>query len=1109
MTPPAPKPSSHLPAARLIAILAADAAGYSRLMAIDDRLTVELLDAARAAFRTACEEHRGRVVDMADDSVLLAFDGAASALGCALLVQQRLVAQANPQTGTLRLPFRIGLHLGDVIEEADGSVYGDGVNIAARLQALAEPDEVFVSQSIRDLLGAKPVARFEDAGEHLLKNVPSPVRVWRALPPAVPVTADATAATGATGAATPSAAPAADSVRFAGRYELQPLERRLLIDGESTNLGSRAFDLLLVLIEQPGTLLTKNRLLDRVWPGLVVEEGNLATQISSLRKVLGGDVIATIPGRGYRFTARIEAAAIAAAAATPAMVPALVASQLASSARTAVDSPVVAAAPPAPAAAPPPPAAKLQTNLPASLPNLVGRAEDLAVLNELIDQHRLVSIIGAGGMGKTTVALHLTAGRQTAYRHGVCWVELATVTDPEALPAAIGAALGVHIGSGDPLKGLCGALAPLAVLVALDNAEQVVDGVARVAQAVLDSAPGVRFMVTTQAPLKLASELVYRIGPLTVPQGPLPAAQALDFSAVALFVERAQAADARFTLTDANAPAVIDLCRQLDGLALAIELAAARAPMLGVQRLATSMGDRLKVLTNSRNRLAPARQQTLRATLEWSHGFLEAREQTVFRRLSVFAGSASLSLVQQVVADPEGAGDLEGDLDEWAVLDALALLVDRSLVLAIVADDTPEHAASHATEPHEPRYRLLDSPRLFAREKLRQAGEEAALRQRHARAVAGLFEAADQTFYSGTIGVDVWQKALAADLDNGREALAWARAADDAVAVVQIAAVMGRALPNSAHRERLALADTVEPLIERIKGADLQAGVCRLLSSLISNTQPQRALALVRRCVARMPPLLAADAAPARWAHHKALTALAIAESRGGDLPAAEAALAKAGALADPAWPAVRTIFLVDAEGFVVRVRGDMAAFLHCARRQVAMCEACGSSGGTILANLVDAELAAGNPAQAAATGTALVASLAGGRDERSLVFSRLNLSAALLALDDHEQARPHLRAGWAQAPLFDAQPYFADYLALLAALDGRLDAAARLAGYADAANACVGEREPNEAAAIARAVQLARAALGDATFDRLHAEGATLRDADIEALAFGMHDVG
>ena len=1041
-----------LPQARLIAILAADATGYSRLMATDDRLTVDLLDTARAVFRSACGEYQGRVVDMAGDSVLLAFDSAASALRCALAVQQRLVAHANPQTGTLRLPFRIGVHLGDVIEKADGSAYGDCVNIASRLQALAEPDEVVVSQTIRDLLAAKSVARFEDAGEHALKNVPNPVRAWRAWP------------SGDDGPAV-SASPSSDTVRFAGRYELQPRERRLLVDGEPATLGARAFDLLLALLEQPGALQTKSQLLERVWPGLVVEENNLATQISALRKVLGGDVIATIPGRGYRFTARLETATAAPTAAP------------------------IAAVPLAAPAAPLPESAKLQTNLPATLPHLVGRAEDLAALNELIGQHRLVSIIGAGGMGKTTVAMHLTAGRQAAYSHGVCWVELATVTDAEALPGAVGAAIGVRIGSGDPLAGLCSALRPLTLLVTLDNAEQVVDGVARLVQAVMDQAPGVRFMVTTQAPLRLAAERAYRIGALTVPQGPLEAAQALEFGAVALFADRARAADARFALTDANAAAVIELCRELDGLALAIELAAARAPMLGVQRLASSMGDRLKVLTTNRNRMAPARQQTLRATLEWSHGFLDEREQAVFRRLAVFAGSASLTLVQRVVPDPAG----EGELDEWAMLDALALLVDRSLVMALTPDDAAE-----------PRYRLLETPRLFAREKLQHAGEEAALRQRHAQAVADLFDAAYEESYAGTLGVDAWQQSMAADLDNGREALAWARAADDARRVVQIATTLGRALPRSAHREGLALLDAVEPLIERIDRAELLARVCCSVTP-IGNAQRPRQVALVRRSVARLPPVTASGPAPARWARHMALVELAIAEARGGDPLAAEAALAEARALADPAWPPVRRQRLAAAEFALAQTQGDTTAALEWTLRQNALQEASGHSDGIRvgLGNLVDAELAAGNAAQAATTGAALVAALAGGRGEKQLAFGRLNLSAALLALGQHEQARPHLRDGWAQAPLFDMQPFYADYLAQLAALEGRFEPAARLAGYADAGNARVSERQSNEAAAIAHAVQLARAALGDAAFDRLHAEGAALRDADIEALAF------
>ena len=848
-------------------------------------------------------------------------------------------------------------------------------------------------------------------------------------------------------------------------------ERRLLLqDGNPVAIGARAFDVLLALAERRERIVTKAELMDLAWPGLVVEENNLQVQISSLRKLLGSDVIATIPGRGYRFTALVEGGRAAAPAAL--RVPAPLA---ATRSPTALP---VAAAPEGP---------KLQDNLPATLTPLLGRAEDLAALRELIDQHRLVSIIGAGGMGKTTVAQHLTASRQGSYRHGVCWVELATIANAEVLPAAIGRAIGVDIGDGEPLAGLCNALRPLTMLVALDNAEQVVDGVARVVQAVLDQAPALRFIVTSQAPLKLATERTYRIGALAVPQGPLPAAQALEFGAVALFTERAQAADARFSLSETNAPAVIDLCRQLDGLPLAIELAASRAPVFGVQRLVASMGDRLRVLTSSRNRLAPARQQTLRAALEWSHGFLDERERAVFRRLAVFAGSASLSMVQQVVPDPAG----QGDLDEWAVLDALALLVERSLVVAI----TPDEAV-------EPRYRLLDTPRVFAWEKLREAAEEAPLRQRHAYAVAAYFFEAQGVMDSGTVRFDPWRHAMAADLDNGREALRWARSADDAVRIVQIATAIARALPHSAYRERVALAYEVEPLVERIDDADLLGLLCGTFSAA-SGTQPHRVLTFIRRCVIRLPSEAASDIAAVRFARYSSLCVLARAEVHCGELSAAETALAAARELVDPTWPPIRQRKLAFAEGVVAAARGDALAGRRWARQRVALDDAIGDSdvGGRI--NLIDAELAAGDATSATAAGVALLADLTGGRDEHALAYCRLVLGAGYLVLGDREQARLYLRAGWAQAALFDLERMFANYLALLAALDGRHEAAARLAGYADASNAHL-KREPNEAAAITRAAQLARAGLGETIFDQLHAEGCSLRGADIEALAFG-----
>ena len=982
-----PQPQSETkesPRDHLLAILAADAVGYSSVMTADGRGAVAALDRAREVFRRNIGAHGGHVIDTAGDSVLAAFESAGAALRAALAVQARL----DPA-----LPFRIGLHLGDVIEKADGSVYGDGVNIAARLQALAEPGGILISQAIHAIVVARKLATFEDLGERTLKNIAAPVRVWR-----VRTTSQ--------------------SLRFGpdGRFELHSRGSQLLAGGKPVNLGELAFDLLLALASRPGTLLSKNELIRQAWAGLDVEEAAVATQISALRRVVGADVITTIPGRGYRFTACVDSAGSATASAT---MPGTTA--------------------PAAPAATPLVTPSLRTNLPRPLPALLGRVDDLAALGALIDQHPLVSVVGAGGMGKSLLTQHLLDGRRAAYRHGVCWVELATVENQAGLPAAVAAALGVQVSGSDALAALCEAVAPLSMLVALDNAEHVLDGVARTVLALMAAAPQVRWVVTSQAPLKLGAERVYRIGSLAVPQGPLPPAQALAFGAVALFTERAQAADARFQLNDANAPAVIELCRALDGLALAIELAAARAPMLGVQRLVSSMQDRLKLLTSNLNRAAPARQLTLRATLDWSHAFLDERERTVFRRLAVFGGSGSLAMIQQVVADPEG----DGALDEWAVLDALGVLVDRSMVAFCAAD----HAVAS---------------------------------------------------YKG----ETWIRAMELDLDNLRDAMAHAVAEGDSVAAVQIGVTRRFAMMRQPLAQHFALTDEIAPLLNDRVPPELQVrwwlGVSLAFSS--HGRRAHEAARLALDVLQQAPGL----------ADHRILayrTWCRIAETAigfPGDRARAETALAEARKLEDPAWPPWRLMLRTSAETAAAH-RGS-AESLRLVRKMLSLAVAFGSSGYGARVNLIDNELAAGDAQAAAVTGEALLADLEGGRDERSAAYARMMLMAAQLALDDTGRARQVALVGWPQAQLFQLEPSWGDYLALLAALEGRQQAAARLAGYADAGYAAREiMREPNEAAAVARARALAVAALGDAEVLRLLDEGTVLRDDQIAAIAFGV----
>jgi len=852
---------------------------------------------------------------------------------------------------------------------------------------------------------------------------------------------------------------AAEALRF-GRFELQAHERRLLADGVPVALGDRALDLLLALAQRPGQLLAKGTLMDLVWPKLVVQENNLAAQMSALRKAVGDGVIATIPGRGYRFVARLATEAPAA---------------------------------PAPHA----PAPALRTNLPALLPPLWGRDHDLAHAAALVDAGRLVSIVGAGGVGKSLLAQHLLDASRQRYPQGVCWVELATLGDGAALPAAMAAALGVDLGRGEPLAALCGAIAPLTMLVALDNAEHLLADIAGFARALLAAAGGLRLVITSQAPLKLVGERVLRLEPLTTPTAAAGAADALTYGAVALFADRAQAVDARFALTDANAELAVEICRRLDGLPLALELAAARAPLLGLPRLLASMTDRLHVLTAGRDRHAPARQRTLRDALAWSHGLLDAREQRAFRRFAVVAGSASLELLQALLADASHGGD--GGLDAWSVLDVLDALVERSLVAVVVRDPAGT-----------PRYRLPESARAFALEQLDAAGERVALQGRHAQAVAGLFDAAYDRYFDGRSGVDDWLLAMAPDLDNARDAIATARGLGDASVELTIGATLLRALPHSAHGERIVLADALAVRIDSPAGAALPAPL-RLrvwieLACAWANPSKARALDASRQAVelARVLDAGTADRFPLCHALARAASAAAQAEA----LASARVLLREAQALEHALWPAHRRLWCAEAAQWVARMSGDTPEALRCGRELLALDRARGSDGATALGNLVDAELAAGDAAAAARSGTELVAGLQATRNEYGLAFARINLAAARLALDDTARAREVLAVAWQTAPAFQLEHAAACYLALLAALEGRPHTAALLHAWAEAEYRRRDEaREGNESSALMRAAALSRAAIGESSWQQAQPVGAALARETLGTLAFAHGD--
>ncbi|MDA8350758.1 MAG: winged helix-turn-helix domain-containing protein, partial [Pseudomonadota bacterium] len=518
-----------------------------------------------------------------------------------------------------------------------------------------------------------------------------------------------------------------------GRFRLLIRQRELRSGDKPVVLGSRAFDVLLVLLEAHGDLVTKEELLARAWPGIVVEESNIQVQISALRKALGKDrnLIVTVPLRGYRFTGEVR--------------------ELSETDRARSS-----------AEAPSPP-----TNLPAAMSDFIGREAELTTVHELLQHNRLVTLVGTGGIGKTRLALEAAREALAEFPEGVWLAELAPLTDPELVASAMHAALGLQSGTGRWTgERLAAALRERKLLLVLDNCEHLIGAAAREAETLLAAAPQLRILATSQEPLGIEGECTLRLRPLEFPAEHIAGlASTQRHGAVRLFVARARAADPQFELNERNAATVAMICRRLDGIPLAIELAAARSAALGIDGLAQRLDLRFHVLTGGRRTALP-RHQTLRATLDWSHRLLAEPDRIVLRRLAVFAGSFTLEAAGQVVADAA--------LPEWEVVSRIAELVDKSLV---VAD----------TSGSQRRYRLLETTHAYAMEKLADSGEFGPLARLHSRYFRDLLHAA-HLVWEQTPSVE-WLEKVGPEIDNVRVALDWAFGADGDVQIgVELAA---------------------------------------------------------------------------------------------------------------------------------------------------------------------------------------------------------------------------------------------------------------------------------------------------------------------------------
>jgi non-specific serine/threonine protein kinase len=432
--------------------------------------------------------------------------------------------------------------------------------------------------------------------------------------------------------------------------------------------------------------------------------------------------------------------------------------------------------------------------LPVSLTSFVGREAETEAVRRLLARTRLLTLTGAGGIGKTRLAVHVAALERSGFTHGVRLVDLSAVADGAALPRAVAAAVGVRESPGKAwIDAVVETLRSRRLLLVLDNCERVVEACATFAETVLRHCPGLRLLVTSRTALGVSGELTWSVPPLGLPNAipsPVEAVEAAapsieqiaECAAVRLFVDRATAVNPRFALTERNAATVAEICARLDGLPLAIELAAARVKVLSVEQIAARLGDRFRLLTGG-SRTALPHHQTLRAAMEWSYALLEPSEQALFRRLGVFAGGCTMDAVEGVLSTASSAEATNSvpatQYSSLSVLDGLTALVDKSLLVNRPAGS-------------ESRFEMLQTVRDFARERLGEAGEADAAGCSHFEYFEGLAREAD-----GHLRGEeqlTWLSRVEREHDNLRAALDWCVAGGDADAAARglgMAAALG------------------------------------------------------------------------------------------------------------------------------------------------------------------------------------------------------------------------------------------------------------------------------------------------------------------------------
>ncbi len=726
--------------------------------------------------------------------------------------------------------------------------------------------------------------------------------------------------------------------------------------------------------------------------------------------------------------------------------------------------------------------AERPSNLPHQLVPLVGREDDCEHVKSLLHEHRIVSILGAGGVGKTSIALQIASGLLSTYEDGAWLIELAPLRDAESVVPAIAGEL--HV-TGNASSGVLDAVVAYLknkeLLLVVDNCEHVIDEAARVLESIARSCPRIRVLATSREPLSITGEMRYRLPSLSVPpEGPLRAADALSYGAPALFCERARAHVPSFEISDENARTVADICRRLDGIALAIELAAPRLRILSLAQLYAKLDERFRILTGG-SRTALPRQQTMRALIEWSYELLSEPERSLLRRASVFAGGWTLGAAMDVCADDS--------LEAFEILDQLTSLVDKSLVVA-------------ESECAEPRYRMMESTRQFALERLGDCGERDTFVHRHALYFVQLAQHADSAW--STMNANAWIAPLCADLDNFRAVLSWSIGthANDALGIALLSALEAfwwDAQPIEGRRwigEAFPYAQDLAPT---------EASRYWLTAANVALTLRQQKAALENAERALECYRVAGDDV----GYAAALRCRGAALINLGRIDEGEADVAQALETLRRHGHRRLTALALRSLGLAPRLRGELDRAAPIYREALAFAQGLGDERGVqiISGNLAEVEFDAGNAEHALEHGREALAIARSRRDRITTCGLIINVCAYLIALERYEEARSLAHEALQTAQEIQSELHFGiaiQHLAAIGAVAGDPAIAVRLLGYSDAVyRATESSREPTEQKEYDAAAELLRARCDEATFDaNLYAgEHLTQESACAEAL--------